>query len=75
MVNPIATYNRLLIGPPGTGKSMLAKRMPIIHPPLKLEEPLENTKLHSIVGLFAPVKALPANSRSRTRSVTGLCWN
>ena len=52
------TDNMLLIGPPGTGKSMLTKRLPTILPPLTLEEALETTKIHRIVGLLAPGQVL-----------------
>jgi magnesium chelatase family protein len=55
-----------LIGPPGTGKSMLAKRMPTILPPLTLEEALETTRIHSIVGLLAPRQALVTQRPFRT---------
>lgn len=51
-------HNAILVGPPGTGKSMLAKRLPTILPPLTLEESLETTKIHSILGLLAPGQAL-----------------
>src|SRR5205814_825437 len=69
-------HNALLIGPPGTGKSMLAKRLPTILPPLILEEALETTKIHSIVGLLNPGQALvtrrPFRSPHHTVSDAGL---
>ena len=69
-------HNALLIGSPGSGKSMLAKRMPSILPPLTFEEALETTKIHSISGLLNPdnpiITKRPFRAPHHTISAAGL---
>lgn len=76
-------HNALLIGPPGTGKSMLAKRLPTILPPLTLAEALETTRIYSVSGKMGMLKTQlisqrpfrsPHSTCSHTALVGGGSW-
>lgn len=70
-------HNLLMVGPPGAGKSMMAKRLPGILPPLTLEEALETTKIHSVSGLLQQNQSLvtqrPFRSPHHTITDVALC--
>ena len=70
-------HNLIMVGPPGSGKSMMAKRLPSILPPLTLQESLETTKIHSVSGSLPDGSSLitqrPFRSPHHTISSVALC--
>lgn len=70
-------HNLIMVGPPGSGKSMMAKRLPSILPPLTLNESLETTKIHSVSGMMPDGTSLitqrPFRSPHHTISSVALC--
>ena len=75
-VSAAGGHNVIMIGPPGSGKTMLAKRIPTILPDMNFEESLETTKIHSVMGLIPADSALvvtrPFRSPHHTISDAGL---
>src|SRR5580693_4329521 len=69
-------HNIIFIGPPGAGKTMLAKRIPTILPPMSLEEAIETTRIHSVAGLLDDARGLvgtrPFRAPHHTISDAGL---
>ncbi len=65
-VSAAGGHNLLMIGAPGSGKTMLAKRMPTILPPMTFEEALETTKIHSVAGVLDPNAGLVATRSFRS---------
>jgi len=59
-----------LIGPPGAGKTILAKRIPTILPPMSLEEALETTRIHSVAGVLEDSRGLASARAPTARRIT-----
>ena len=76
-IGAAGSHNILLVGSPGSGKTMLAKRLPSILPPMTMDEALETTKIHSVAGLMGKNQTLlttrPFRSPHHSISDAGLC--
>lgn len=68
-------HNMIMIGPPGSGKSMMAKRLPSILPPLSLAESLETTQIHSVAGKLGKNMSLISQRPSARRITQYLRWH
>ncbi len=70
-------HNILLVGSPGSGKTLLSRRLSTILPPIPMNEALEVTKLYSVAGLLSPGQSLAARIQDRARfrsPITGCCF-
>jgi magnesium chelatase family protein len=78
MIAACGKHNAIMIGPPGSGKTMLAKRIPSIIPPMTLDKALETTKIHSVTGKMGRETGLvtlrPFRAPHHTISDVAVCW-
>ncbi len=67
-------HNLLMIGPPGGGKTLLARLLPSILPPLEFDEAIETTAIHSVAGLVEPEKGVVSRRPFRARGFQRGRW-